>query len=416
LFIFPERIEFIKLVESLLGHLLKNNVSITVLLDEHETNVLSENKIANVIFRDLSDYNSKTALKILEQEHPNLIVTDNDQEPIRGAFVITAQTLNIPVLILREMVMVTKPKFDQMFMLLLRKIGEFPRIFTKYFFCFRSILEIKPTYFLNLSRVFGRFIDHLSNPTAGEFADYILTSTEEDAKLLRKLCNRPRFVRAVGDARFDAAVNQSQTERMSIREEIKRSFNIPENKKIILFLSSSQVEHGMWTLEQKKRINEEIFDLLIKFRNHADVIVKLHPVEKNIFPLIWKTDYDNVIHVTISDLSRLIASSDLVITWVSTAMLNVVLARIPLIVIDYFNDGITGGVLLSTQAIVEKGAAVKAINSRQLNNWTQKILEDDNFARTLKRRQDEFDCDYLKAIDGKSIQKVSETIIEIMNR
>ncbi len=351
--------------------LLKNNVSITVLLDEHESNVLSENKIANVIFRDLFDYDSKTALQILDQERPNLIVTDNDQEPVRGAFVITAHTLNIPVLILREMVMVTKPKFDQMFLLIARKIGEFPRIFSKYFFCFRSILEIKPAYFLNLSRVFGRFIDHLSNPTAGEFADYILTSTEEDAKLLGKLCNRPRFIRAVGDARFDSAVNLSQKERMNIREEIKRLFNIPENKKIILFLSSSQVEHGMWTLERKKRVNEEIFDLLAKFRNQADVIVKLHPVEKNIFPLIWKTDYDNVIHVTNSDLSRLIASSDLVVTWVSTAMLNVVLARIPLIVIDFFDDGITGGILLSTKAIVENGAAVEAINSRQLNDWTQ---------------------------------------------
>lgn len=416
LFIFPERIEFIKLVESLSCLLSKNNISIIVLLDEHETDVLSEKRIDNVIFRDLFDYDSKTALQILDQERPNLIVTDNDQEPVRGAFVITANTLNIPVLILREMVMITKPKFDQMFTLIARKIGEFPRIFTKYFFCFRSILEIKPAYFLNLSRVLSRFIDHLSNPTAGEFADYILTSTEEDAKLLRKLCNRPKFIRAVGDSRFDAAVNQSSIERLSIREAITQLFNIPANKKIILFLSSSQVEHGMWTLEKKKRVNKEILDLLTKFRNHAEVIVKLHPVEKNIFPLIWKTDYDNVIHVTNSDLSRLIASSDLVITWVSTAMLNVVLARIPLIVIDFFNDGIIGGVLLSTQAIVEKGAAVKAINSHQLNNWTQKILDDDIFARTLKTRQDAFDCDYLKAIDGKSIQRVSETIIEIMNR
>ncbi len=408
--------EFIKLVESLSGLLLTKKISIIVLLDEHETNVLRENKIANVTFRDLSDYNSKTALQILDQEHPDLIVTDNDQEPVRGAFVITARTLNIPVLILREIVMVTKPKFDQMFMLIARKTGEFPRIFIKYFFCFRSILEIKPAYFLNLSKVIGRFIDHLSNPTAGEFADYILTSTEEDAKLLRKLCNRPRFIRAVGDARFDAAVNQSPTERMSIREEIKRSFNIPANKKIILFLSSSQVEHGMWTLEQKKRVNEEIFDLLAKFRNHAHVIVKLHPVEKNIFPLIWKTDYDNVIHVTNSDLSHLIAASDLVITWVSTAMINVVLSRIPMVVIDFFNDGLMGGILLSTQAIVEKGAAVKAINSQQLSNWTQRILEDEIFSRTLKSRQDAFDCNYLKAIDGKSIERVSETIIEIMNR
>ena len=104
----------------------------------------------DVVFKDLSDYTSKNALCILNEEKPSLVVTDNDQEPIRGAFVITARILNIPILILREMVMVSKPKFDQMFFLVFRKIGEFPRLFAKYFFCFKSILDIKPSYFLNL--------------------------------------------------------------------------------------------------------------------------------------------------------------------------------------------------------------------------------------------------------------------------
>ena len=131
LFIFPERIEFIKLVKSLSGTLLKNKISIVVLLDEHETNVLFQNKVDGVVFKDLSYYTSKNALCILNEEKPSLVVTDNDQEPIRGAFVITARILNIPILILREMVMVYKPKFDQMFFLVFRKIGELPRLFAK---------------------------------------------------------------------------------------------------------------------------------------------------------------------------------------------------------------------------------------------------------------------------------------------
>ena len=52
LFIFPERIEFIKLVKSLSGTLLKNKISIVVLLDEHETNVLFQNKVDGVVFKD----------------------------------------------------------------------------------------------------------------------------------------------------------------------------------------------------------------------------------------------------------------------------------------------------------------------------------------------------------------------------
>jgi hypothetical protein len=414
LFIFPERIEFIRLVESLSGYLLENRVSIVVLLDEHETDVLQERKIDGVIFRDLSDYTSKNALGILNEEMPSLIITDNDQEPIRGAFVITARKLNIPVLVLREMVMVSKPKFDQMFFLIFRKMGELPRIFTKYFFCFKSILTIEPSYFLNVYGVFKRFINHLSNPTAGEFADYILTNTVEDARLLESLCSRPRFVRAIGDPRFDVIVNVGLPERRRIREEINQSFKIPPQKRIILFLSSSQVEHGMWSAEKKKEVNDEILNLLSEFQNEADIIIKLHPVEKNIFPLIWKPNYDNFIHVTNFDVSKLIIASDLVITWVSTAMVNVVLARKPLIVIDFFNDGVIGGVLLSTQAIVDHGAALKAANGPELYHCTKQLLNDNHLLETLRSRQDVFHSTYLKTIDGKSTDRISEIILEII--
>jgi hypothetical protein len=414
LFIFPERIEFIKIVKSLSGALLKNKISIVVLLDEHETNVLLENKTDGVIFKDISDYSSKNALCILNEERPSLVVTDNDQEPIRGAFVITARVLDIPILILREMVMVSKPKFDQMFFLIFRKLGELPRLFVKYFFCFKSILAINPSYFLNSFKVFRRFIYHLSNPTAGEFADYILTNTDEDARLLVRLCSRPRFVHAVGDPRFDDIMNVTLFERQKIREEINRSFHIPINKKIILFLSSSQVEHGMWSVEKKKQVNNEILDLFSKFQNEAEIIIKLHPVEKNIFPLIWKPNYDGFIHVTDFDVSKLIISSDLVVTWVSTAMVNAVLARKPLVVIDFFNDGITGGVLLSTQAIVDNGAALMAINSHELYDCTKLILNDNQFVETLQNRQDVFHNTYLKRIDGKSIDRIFETILEII--
>jgi hypothetical protein len=416
LFIFPERIEFIKLVKSLSGTLLKNKISIVVLLDEHETNVLFHNEVDGVVFKDLSNYTSKNALCILNEEKPSLVVTDNDQEPIRGAFVITARILNIPILILREMVMVSKPKFDQMFFLVFRKIGELPRLFAKYFFCFKSILVIKPSYFFNFYEVFKRFICHLSNPTAGEFADFILTNTDEDARLLERLLSRPRFVHAVGDPRFDDIVNATLFERQKIREEISRSFKIPSYKKIILFLSSSQVEHGMWSVEKKKQVNTEILDLFSKFQNDAEIIIKLHPVEKNIFPLIWKPNYNEFVHVTDFDVSKLIIGSDLVITWVSTAMVNAVLAMKPLVVIDFFNDGVTGGVLLSTQAIVDNGAALMAVNSHDLYDFTKLILNDNNFAKTLQSSQKLFHSTYLKRIDGKSIDRISKTIINIIGR
>ena len=144
----------------------------------------------------------------------------------------------------------------------------------------------------------------------------------------------------------------------------------------------------MWSVEKKKQVNNEILDLFSKFQNDAEIIIKLHPVEKNIFPLIWKPNYDEFIHVTDFDVSKLIIGSDLVVTWVSTAMVNAVLAMKPLVVIDFFNDGITGGVLLSTQAIVDNGAALMAVNSHDLYDCTKLILNDNHFVKTLQSSQD----------------------------
>lgn len=414
LFILPERIEFLKLVQSLSGSLSKNNISIVVILDNHETDVLKEIEINEVIFRDLSNYTSKTALAILNEEMPCLVITDNDQEPIRGAFVLTAKKLNIPTLVLREIVVLSQPKPGQVFILIFRKLNELPRIFKKYLFTFKSIAGIKPLYLFNIPKVVKDFFNNLSDPVAGKFADYILTNTVEDAELLKKCCLRARFICAVGDPRFENLLNLSDAERLDIRREIETMFNISPNKKIILFLSSSQVEHGMWSEDQKKVVNKEILALLSKFQEGADIIVKLHPVERNIFPLVWEPSYENFIHVTNFNISKLIVASDLVITWVSTAMINVVLARKPLIVIDFFNDGVIGGVLLSTQAIVDQGAALKAANGPELYHCTKQLLNDNHLLETLRSRQDVFHNTYLKTIDGKSIDRISETILDII--
>jgi hypothetical protein len=423
LFIIPERLEFVQLVKSLFHPLLKRNISMLVILIEtHETyeTVLKEAekilRIARVPFRELTDYDSKTALGILREEKPYLVVTDHDQEPIRGAFVLTARKLNISTLVLRETVATSKnyPNFRQIFILILGKLNELPRILKKYLFYYTSILVIKPIFLINIPQVIKDFMYHLSNPTAGESADYILTNTLKEAELLKKFCPHARYIRAVGNPRFDEILNLTSSRRNKVRKEIQEMFNIPPNKKIILFLSSSQVEHGMWSEKQKRTVNQQILAVLEKLQEEADIIIKLHPVERNIFPLIWKPNYDSFIHVSNFDLSKLIVASDFVISWFSTAMINVVLARKPLIAIDFFGDRAHGNILLSTQAIVDYGAALEALNANELYESLSAILRDDRLRKTLKQCQDVFHSTYLKTIDGNSINRIAETIADII--
>jgi hypothetical protein len=422
LFLIPERLEFVQLVRSLFLPLSKRNVSMKVILIETNETYESVQKEAEKIllteqvpFQYLADYNSETALGILREEKPLLVVTDNDQEPERRAFVLTAQKLNISTLVLRETVASSKnANFRKILTLIAMKLNELPRISKKYLFYYKSALAIEPISLINFPQVVKDFIHQLSNPTAGESADYILTNTSEDAESLKKFCPHARRILAVGNPRFDEVLNLTFSECKKIRQEIREMFNIPSNKKIILLLSSSQVEHGQWSEKQKMTVNQEILAVLEKLRDEVDVIIKLHPVERNIFPLIWKPDYDSFIRVSNFDLLKFILASDLVISWYSTAMINVVLSRKPLIALDFSGDRAHGNVLLSIQAIVEQGAALEALNVTDLFGSLSAILSDDQLRNSLKQSQDVFHSTYLKTMDGYSASRIAEMIAEIV--
>jgi CDP-glycerol glycerophosphotransferase (TagB/SpsB family) len=422
LFIVPERLEFVKLARSLFLPLLKKNITLeVVVIETHETYlpVLNEAKeilnIANVPFRCLTEYGSKNALEILLEKKPLLVITDNDQEPERRAFVLAAKKLNLPILVLRETVASIKShaNFMKTILLIFRKLGELPRISKKYLFYYKSLLAIQPTFLINAPQVMNDLMHLISNPTAGELADYVCTNTVEEAQLLRKFCPQVRYIRPVGNPRFDDMLNLPEQEIEKIRREIQEKFHICKNKKILLFLSSSQVEHGYWNERQKLQVNAQILASLLMFQEKLDVVIKLHPVEKNVFQQIWKPIYNDFIHVSSYDISKLILASDIVITWYSTAMVNVVLFKKPLIAIDFYGDRQHGNVLLSTKAIVEQGAALEATSVTELCDSISAILKDDELRNSLKNLQETFHKATLKTMDGYSTVRIADMIIEI---
>ena len=250
-----------------------------------------------------------------------------------------------------------------------------------------------------LSNFQGKFV--------GQYANYILANTQKDAEFLRKHCPNARFVRAVGNPIFDEMLKLDGT----ARKDTAHRFRVPEDKKIVLFLSGSQVEHGLWTEEQKMLANRSILDSLETLCNQIHVIIKLHPVEQNVFTLTWKQHYNDFISVTKSDISRLIQASDVVITWPSTAILNVVLARKPLIVMDFFNQRAQGITLLAEMTI-DHGAAHEVFNATELREALADVIANGKLKEKLQRCERVFSLEYLGTIDGKSSERIADAIVE----
>ena len=366
---------------------------------------------SKIIYKSLSDFPLSNALEILKKEQPSLVITDNDLLGPHNAFVLAGNYLHIPIVVIRESTYLPKdlPNFGWMLTETLAKLNQLPRLLKKYLFYARSGASTNPMLLRNIPKLFKEVIlSNFEGQLIGQYADYILANTQSDADFLEKNCSNVRFVRVVGNPVFDKMLKTVTVE----RKEILQSFKLPENKKILLFLSGAQVEHGILKKEQKILANKEILEILETFSDKISVVIKLHPIEEDLFPLTWKQEYDGFIIVTRYDLNKLIQVSDIVITWPSTAMLDVILATKPLVVMDFFSQRVQGAMTLLSENSIDEGAAYEVFDSEKLKETLSSLILNDKIRGDLVRREQIFSLRHLGIIDGKSNERIADSIIE----
>jgi hypothetical protein len=421
MFLLPPRREVAQLAKSLCSALAEHNIAVLPIIAETRRGtyepidkIFSSSKIE---YKKISDYGDSTAIEILLKERPNLLITDNDLLNLISPFIFSGKHVKIPTMVIREnaSLLVTKINFLWTFSEIFMKLNQLPRLLKTYWFYIKSMASIKPNILNNPLRLLIILLRGFDGQIIGQNSDYILTATSDDALFLRSVCLYARFIRPVGNPRFDLSFDIQESEFLNAKSYIHQKFQIPTNKKIILFLSSSRIEHGMSTKEQVLTANRKILSVLEKLKDDAAVIIKLHPMEKNTFPLIWKPDYNYFIHVTRFDLSKLILASDLVMSWFSTALINVVTARKPLVIIDFFGDR-SIDILLSMQAIADHRAALEASDEDELYRCISSLLRDTQLRKRLELSQETFHSTYLKTIDGNSIQRICESIREVLSK
>ena len=157
-----------------------------------------------------------------------------------------------------------------------------------------------------------------------------------------------------------------------------------------------------------------MFDSFEKFEERASFIVKLHPAEINIFPKIWQSKYDKFIKITSFNLRKLIIGSDVVISWFSRAMIDAVIARKPLIVVDFFDDRERFNLLNETANIIDQNIALVVSQVDELTSALANIIENVSFRRQLVRLEEDFYSKNFSLMDGKSAVRIAETIEKII--
>lgn len=364
-----------------------------------------ENRIFIKVVRELKDNN---AFNIICHEKPDAIMLSGDTGPIYRSFVLIAKKLGIPIVIIREAipskVLKIESKIVRLFELAYKSYSSLPKQLNHFLFFARSLLTSGYFSFLQFLEQSIELIDDLTYGVFGRNSDYILAVTHRDAHFFRLNCPLVRSVFVVGNPRFDSIIQKEKLFGIKkLRLNVTSFLKVPKNKRIVLFISTAYVAHGILNEKDNLQIHSYILENFKVFKKDFHFIIKLHPSEKNFYPKIWKKEYDAFISITDYDLNELILSSDYVISWFSTSLINVMLAEKPLLIIDFYDY--RSKLPIAPRDILEitpANAALEVVKKEDFPSFLRVFLNDLTIQHNLKISVRKYRKKYLNEINGAS--------------
>lgn len=264
-------------------------------------------------------------------------------------------------------------------------------LFNKYKFLYHSI-QITKRY--NPIKSLSIIINDLIRSTkcydlrGFYYPDYIFTWGLYDKEIISKRVDPNRTkVYPIGDLKIDS----------------ENYFAIDETEKMVLILSSAEVEHGLWTVKMKRKHLAIIFKSLKSMIPKYSIIFRPHPKEDLyiVYKVINELGLNGKIKIdNITPLNLQIAKSQLVITGISTTVINSLAYNKPTVVLDLYN---------SSQYL---GELIKHINlaksSKELNNFVENFQINQFSVRTHK---DEIIQNYIANFEKRdAVEKISSIL------
>ncbi len=189
---------------------------------------------------------------------------------------------------------------------------------------------------------------------------------------------------------------------------IKKEFNIPENKKIIFFIPEPnkdlKIVRCILSNKELTELYRILFDTIEELKEYF-LIIKPHPSDKYInLPktILNKKGISNCIILDKSfSLKPLLQQSDLIITIGSTATLEAMFFKKPIIILNFFNKE-------QLVPFAERGMCVYINNKKRLRKGIINSIY--NKERLVKDYEKDFG-DYVLN-DGKAYKRISDAILK----
>jgi len=198
-----------------------------------------------------------------------------------------------------------------------------------------------------------------------------------------------------GGQRFDRIINDSKK---YSRAEFCSKHGIDESKKIIAYVTSPISE----------KINRQMADVVVEELTTLEgvvVVIKPHPNEDHEF--YESISNGRAIVLRNSDLYELLGACDLVITYLSTAGLEVLMFDKPLVVLNLTGEP-------DRVSYARKGAAVGVYGRKQLAPLVERILNSGDYKKKVISGGRRFVKEYVYKCDGRASVRIADLIKRFM--
>ena len=343
------------------------------ILSDSGKNIFSyKDKPIKFNYKFFEEYKTKSILKILKKENPDLLFVTNDYEYIVRAFVTSAKFLQIPVVLSLqsgfngyfEREIAIKNRFNTIL-----KRGGF--ILKKYTLLLKAYIETRHSIF----KILKIFLEDIFKPffyseLAGRYGcDLILVINQEMKDLLKSFGVKSEIT-VTGDPLMDSVYDNIS--------KYKKKEKIESPQKIV-FMTTAVVEHGLWTEKMwSETIKQTVLGIKKEFNNEIELVLKIHPRSER------KEDYQrllNEINIKIPILQKenlldVVNEADLVISYAeSWGLWEVLFLKKPIIIVNLFDYEI------EKMPFVKEGVVFELKKMSELRKIIKKVKEDNKSSK-----------------------------------
>jgi len=336
--------------------------------------------------------------RILQKEQPSIVIVGNDIHPVNKLFVKAANSKGTPTLLVQDGIMSMSRNKES-------ETSGF-----RHYFKYLLTLSFRLIRFLGSQRSWQSKVEILRFELRygsrgkretyghGECLKIAVFGDATKEMFLSEGINPERIV-VTGSPKFDRFFNFKDSE---CKQRISERWRIPTEKDIVLLITQGWVEAKAWTVEQRGKFISAIVKATAALPG-TELIIKLHPVEKeeDYHKLVRDLAHPPIICKYVT-LHELLGASSLVITVASTAGLEAMALKKPVVIVNLFND--------TAPTLFEDSGAIYATREEELLSAMKSALYELETRNEMAKSMEKFVYEQAYLQDGQAARRIANLI------